>query len=69
MESCDTTLNIVENLRVICPVGDDMLTTPFVLSKIDPLSMYCQHLIISIVSLNLLMKQKVETSYPSQMCS
>ena len=64
MESCDTTLNIVENLRVICPVGDDMLTA-FVLSKIDPLSMYYQHLIISIVSLNLLMKQKVETSYPS----
>ena len=65
MESCDTTLNIAENLRVICPVGDDMLTTAFVLSKIDPLSMYYQHLIISIVSLNLLMKQKVETSYPS----
>ena len=40
--------------------------TPIIVSsKMDRLKMYCQHLIISIVPLNLLMKQKVVTSYPS----
>ena len=61
--------NLIPILRIIYPVGGDVLTTPFVSSKMDRLNMYCQHLIISIVQLNLLMKQKKVTSYPSYMCS
>ena len=50
---------------IIYNVGDETLTISFVLSKMNRLNIYCQQLITSIVPLNLLMKQKVETSYPS----
>ena len=56
---------MVELERNLTPILKVFLTTPFVSSKIDRLNMYCQHLIISIVPLNLLMKQKVVTIYPS----
>ena len=67
-----TNILMVQLERNLIPILKDhlscwkaMLTTPFVSSKMDRLNMYCQHLIISIVPLNLLMKQKVVTSYHS----
>ena len=57
--------NLIPILKDHLPCWKAMLTTPFVSSKMDRLNTYCQHLIISIVPLNLLMKQKVVTSYHS----
>ena len=63
---------MVELERNLIPILKDHLSCwrryvhdIFVSSKMDRLNMYCQHLIIFIVQLNLPMKQKVVTSYPS----
>ena len=60
---------MVELERKLIPIFKDHLSCwgryPFVSSKMDRLNMFCQDLTTSIVPLNLLIKQKVVTSYPS----
>ena len=63
---------IVELERNLIPILKDHLSfwrqyvgDTFVSSKMNRLNMYCQHSIVFIVPLNLLMKQKVVASYPS----